>query len=123
MKQRRLTRGISGIITVVLLIGVIAAALPTAAKGTDGGTSSAVYYSTDENGYMMYKENNSDAPLAEKDILLPGGSETLNGRGGVKTVSESGEAEYSVTVPKTLFTSFALHIFRSGKTAGRLSFP
>ena len=43
MKQRRLTRGISGIITVVLLIGVIAAALPTAAKGTDGGTSSAVY--------------------------------------------------------------------------------
>lgn len=100
MKQRRLTRGISGIITVVLLIGVIAAALPTAAKGTDGGTSSAVYYSTDENGYMMYKENNSDAPLAEKDILLPGGSETLNGRGGVKTVSESGEAEYSVTVPK-----------------------
>ena len=53
MKQRRLTRGISGIITVVLLIGVIAAALPTAAKVTDGGTSSAVYYSTDENGYMM----------------------------------------------------------------------
>ena len=70
MKQRRLTRGISGIITVVLLIGVIAAALPTAAKGTDGGTSSAVYYSTDENGYMMYKENNSDAPLAEKDISV-----------------------------------------------------
>ena len=53
MKQRRLTRGISGIITVVLLIGVIAAALPTAAKGTDGGTSSAVYYSTDVTAYYV----------------------------------------------------------------------
>ena len=122
MKQRRLTRGISGIITVVLLIGVIAAALPTAAKETDGGTSSAVYYSTDENGYMMYKENNSDAPLAERDILLPGGSETLNGREGVKTVSESGEAEYSVTVPKSALR--ALHYISSaqGKRRGDRAF-
>ena len=106
MKQQRVIKGISGIITVVLLIGVIAAALPIAAAGDN--SSSAVYYSTDENGYVMYKEKNSDAPLAEKDISVPGGEEKLNGREGVKTLAENGEAVYSLTVAESAVYELSL---------------
>lgn len=102
MKQQGLLRGLSLIITVVLLIGVIAAALPvTAAEAGGDNSSAAVYYSTDENGYQIYKEKNSDAPLAAEDISVPGGEEVLNGRESVKTVSEGGAAVYSFSVPKS----------------------